>query len=172
MMGEFFSGSGCQWMLRQWKKLCFNLVEMNLISYSSMLIIRSVHTNDIIAKCIWSLHNKQSSQTALLYLSLPIKLFIRERPCLGLQGACVFERAGAVMCVQDMCLCVKGCLQVHICANKCKCVCTCSTLVCMGMTLCVGAWGSVCTSCTFAYSPHYSRFVALWAGIQICFCQG
>lgn len=41
---------------------------------------------------IWSIHYKQSSQTALLYLSLPIKLFIKERPCPGPQAlsVCVF----------------------------------------------------------------------------------
>lgn len=85
----------------------------------------------------------------LLYLSLPIKLFVKERPCLGLHGLCVFcvsvcarVEAGAVMCVQD----VRG---VHICGYK-------------GIAYVhwyIGAWREcahalyiVCT-----YSCHYSR---------------
>lgn len=56
----------------------------------------------------------------LLYISLPIKVFVKERVCLGLHGLCVCSvrvcvhvcvEAGAVMCVQD----VRG---VHICGYK------------------------------------------------------
>lgn len=92
-------------------KWCFNLLKTNLISYSSVLIIITIHAKDIIAECIWSPHYKQSSQTALLYLSLPIKLFIKERPCLGLWGVYVCK------CIYVCTVCVW-----EILASTCFCV--------------------------------------------------
>lgn len=87
-----------------------------------MLIIITIHAKDIIAERVWSLYNKQSSQTALLYLSLPIKLFIKNSLVLACRVCvCVAVCVGASVYVQYACMLLFVRISANVCAHLCWC---------------------------------------------------